>query len=240
MGGGARGVAAERGVSSAGAKVAVVTGASRGIGRAVAEALVPRGVSVCICARDEATLREAARSLGPKVLPVVADVSSQADVDRLFERCRAEFGPVDWLVNNAGIAEEQTPIDRLVPETWNAVIATNLTGAFLCTRAALPDLRVRRGRVVNVSSMAGQGALPEFSAYVASKWGLNGLTVTLAEELRGDGVMVAAVLPSSVDTAMLRRAGFPPRRHPSEVAEVIVELLAEAPFSATGSLVEVS
>lgn len=218
--------------------VAVITGAGRGIGRAVAEALSDVA-DLCLCARSQAELSVAAESLASRcrVLAVPCDVSDAAQVASLFAKCRETLGPVDWLVNNAGVVEI-APLQDLSEAQFDHVVGVNLKGPFLCTRAAYPDLVARRGRVVNVGSISGTLGTPRLSAYNASKWGVNGLTQSWAEELRDAGVLVAAVLPGSVDTQMLAQSGFPPEMEPADIARIVRFLLVEAPLAMTGSLVE--
>lgn len=219
-------------------RVAVITGASRGIGLALAQALAADGVALCLCARSEKAVREAAATLpkGTRVLALGVDVSDSAQVAGLFERCRKELGPIDWLVNNAAVGA-RTPLDSTTEEQWDQVIDINLKGPMLCAQAALPDLKARKGRIVNVSSISGTLGTPKASAYNASKWGLNGLTLCWADELKSDGIFVAAVLPGSVDTEMLKGTGFPPAMQPEDIAKIIRFLLTDAPFAMTGSLV---
>ncbi len=218
--------------------VALVTGAGRGIGLAIAEALAPHA-DLCLCARSEDQLAAAVESLRPrtKVVGVVADVSLRADVERLFARCREELGPIDWLVNNAGVAEFAT-LEAMTDVQWDRTLDVNLKGVFLCSQLALPDLAARRGRIVNIGSISGTLGTPRMSAYNASKWGVNGLTKAWAAELKPRGVMVTAVLPGSVDTEMLRKSGFPPDMQPADIANIVRYLCVEAPVAMTGALVE--
>ncbi len=219
-------------------KVAVITGASRGIGLAIAHALADVA-DLCLCARGKEELARATATfdLTTRVVAETCDVSRAQEVQWLIDYCHERLGPVDWLVNNAGLCEV-TPVGELTEEQWDRVLDTNLKGPFLCTRAALPDLVERQGRVVSIGSISGTLGTPLQSAYNASKWGLSGLTKTLAEELREKRVMVSAVLPGSVDTSMLDKRKFAPVIEPQEIAGVVRFLLADAPFSMTGSLVE--
>jgi NAD(P)-dependent dehydrogenase (short-subunit alcohol dehydrogenase family) len=218
--------------------VALVTGAGRGIGLAIAQALAEAGAALCLCGRSAEPLDAAARLLprGTRVLTVPADVSQSADVRRVVERCRAELGPVDWLVNNAGVVE-RAPLAELTEAQWDHVVDVNLKGPFLCTQAALPDLLARQGRVVNIGSISGTLGSARNSPYNASKWGVNGLTLSWAEEFKPQGVFFACVLPGSVDTDMLKGSGFPPDMQPADIAKIVRFLLVEAPFAMTGSLV---
>jgi NAD(P)-dependent dehydrogenase (short-subunit alcohol dehydrogenase family) len=219
-------------------KVALVTGAGRGIGRAIAEALAPHA-DLCLCARTASELDETVRRLGDstRVAAMTADVSRRDDVERLVARCTGEFGRLDWLVNNAGVAEIAS-LGETTDEQWDRTIAVNLTGPFLLARAALPHLVATGGRIVNLGSISGTLGTPRMSAYNASKWGVNGLTQAWAEELKPQGVMVTAVLPGSVDTEMLRKSGFPPAMTPADIAGIVRYLCVQAPFAMTGSLVE--
>jgi NAD(P)-dependent dehydrogenase (short-subunit alcohol dehydrogenase family) len=218
--------------------VALVTGAGRGIGLAIAEALAPHA-DLCLCARSADQLSAAVESLRhrTKVVGVVADVSVRADVEQLVARCREQLGPVDWLVNNAGVAELAT-LETMTDAQWNQTLDVNLKGVFLCAQLALPDLAARRGRIVNIGSISGTLGTPRMSAYNASKWGVNGLTKAWAAELKARGVSVTAVLPGSVDTEMLRKSGFPPDMMPADIANIVRYLCLEAPFAMTGALVE--
>jgi 3-oxoacyl-[acyl-carrier protein] reductase len=218
--------------------VAMVTGAGRGIGLAIAHALAPHA-DLCLCARSADQLADAVESLRSRtrVVGVVADVSARTDVERLVARCHDELGAVDWLVNNAGVAEIAS-LESMTDEQWDRTLDVNLKGVFLCTQLALPDLAARRGRVVNIGSISGTLGTPRMSAYNASKWGVNGLTKAWSAELKPRGVMVTAVLPGSVDTEMLRKSGFPPDMQPADIANIVRYLCVEAPFAMTGTLVE--
>jgi 3-oxoacyl-[acyl-carrier protein] reductase len=218
--------------------VAVVTGASRGIGLAIARSLAEAGTDLCVCARSEDAVREATAALRSRVRVIAerVDVRNAEEVEALFARCRRDLGPVDWLVNNAGVVDP-APLGELSEERWDAIIDTNLKGPFLCTRAALPDLVARRGRIVNIGSISGTLGTAKSSPYNASKWGLNGLTLSWAEEFKPSGVFVAAVLPGSVDTDMLKQSGFPPDMQPEEIARIVRFLLLDAPFAMTGALI---
>src|SRR6266851_4160362 len=195
-------------------KVCVVTGASRGIGRACAEVLGSAGARVAVCA------------------------SRSAAVARFCREVERHLGPPDVLVLNAGVLE-RGPIEGFTEAQWDRVLGVNLKGAFLCAKAAWPALRRTRGRIVAVGSISGTLGTPQAAAYNASKWGLTGLVKSLAEEGREQGVLCAVVLPGSVDTEMLKKTSFPPEIQPREVAQVVRFLAAEAPFAMTGSAVEV-
>ena len=212
-------------------KTAVVTGASRGIGRAVAAALAGAGARVAGCARNPDAGSDVFR----------CDVGRADDVARFADDVLGRLGPPDVLVNNAGIAA-RVRLDEMGVETWDAVVDSNLKGTFLVTRAFLPAMRARRrGRIVNIASISGRQGTALLSAYCAAKHGVVGLTRALAEELRADGIAVNAVCPGSVDTPMLQvgMPGAKPDMSPEDVAGVVLYLAAEAPAALTGSCVDV-
>ena len=210
-------------------KVAVVTGASRGIGRAIATILAGAGAQVAGCARH------AADEI------IACDVGRPSEVERFAAEVLRRFGTPDLLVNNAGLVA-RAPLDETSLENWDAVLDSNLKGTFLVTRAFLPAMRARRGgRIVNIASISGRQGTAGLTAYCAAKHGVVGLTRALAEELRPDGIAVNAVCPGSVDTDMLR-VGMPdarPAMSPEDVANVVIYLAAYAPPALTGSCVDV-
>lgn len=219
-------------------RTAIVTGGGRGIGAATARALAAGGARVTVFARSAAELQRLVDE-GAAALAVAGDVASEADVARLVLDHERALGPCDVLVNNAGIVERGLAED-LAPAAFRRVLEVNLTGAFLCARAVIPEMkRRRRGRIVNVASISASVGTPEGSAYNASKWGLKGLTRCLAEELRGHGVQAMSVSPGSVDTAMLAKTPFGPGMRAEDVARVIAWCAGEAPDAMTGADVEV-
>ena len=184
-------------------KVAVITGASRGIGLAIAEAFAAAECDLVLASRNAAPLRRAAEALTRsgrvRVIVKSCDVRDAKQVAALFAAVKQRFPCVDILVNNAGIAHEMSPVPELSVEKWNEVIATNLTGTFLCSRAAIPMMS-RGGVIVNNLSVAATSVFAGEAGYCASKWGALGLTNTLREELREKGIRVVALMPGATDT----------------------------------------
>jgi NAD(P)-dependent dehydrogenase (short-subunit alcohol dehydrogenase family) len=193
-----------------GGQVALVTGGGRGIGRAIAEALAAAGAAVAVVARSEGQVAEAVESLrrsGARAVAIPADVSDPASVERMAREVERALGPLDLLVNNAGVAGPLGPIAENDPAEWWRCQEVNLRGPFLCARAVLPGMIARRrGRIVNVASGAGTWAIPYLSAYVVSKTALIRLTEVLAAEVAAHGVSAFAIEPGTVRTAMAEHA----------------------------------
>ncbi len=221
-------------------KFAVVTGASRGIGRAVALALGARGLDLVAVSRTQAGLDETAAWLhvgGRRAMTVSCDVGSAVEVQRLAEQVAA-WGAPDVIVHCAGVIR-RAHIEEMTEADWDVTLDTNLKGVFLVTRAFLPGMKARRsGRIVVVGSISSTLGTARASAYCASKWGVVGFTKALAEEVRKTGIMVSGILPGSVDTDMLKGSGFSPEMTPEEVSRAIVFLALDAPDSMNGSVVE--
>jgi NAD(P)-dependent dehydrogenase (short-subunit alcohol dehydrogenase family) len=217
-------------------KVAVVTGGSRGIGRAVAARLVSEGAEVLICGRDGSAAEGAAKELGStgpgRCVGLAGDVRQYDQVEAVMARAAETFGGLDILVNSAGVAGRGSVAD-LPLDLWHAVIDTNLTGVFHCCRAAIPWMRRRGGGyIINIGSLAGINPIPHMSAYNASKFGLNGFTEALMQEVRHDGIRVSGILPGSVNTEFGGRAtGEEWRLAPEDVAAVVAQLLSHDPRS---------
>lgn len=237
-------------------KVALVTGASRGIGRAIAVELAAADVTVVINysqRREEAeAVASAIQSRGGRALAVQADVSDREAVEAMFRAVDERLGRLDILVNNAGIASRIDSITAITDESWHRTLAVNLDGAFFCLRAAIPRLRAAgRGRIVNISSGAALTGGVIGAHYAASKAGLLALTAKAARELAREGIAVNAVLPSVIETDMLDqiatgtearerlRTAFPIGRfgRPEEVAQVVRFLCLEAPDYLTGEFI---
>lgn len=181
-------------------KVAVITGGSRGIGLAIAQTLAEHGCRVVVAARNAKSLKAAGDTLRRmKVETVQCDITDPAQVDNLFGAVRKKHSRIDILVNNAGVAHSLAPVQKLSLESWKQTIDTNLTGMFLCTRAALP-LMAAGGTIVNNLSVAAIQPFEGMAAYNASKYGALGFTNVLREELRKQGIRVLALIPGPTDT----------------------------------------
>ena len=223
-------------------RVAVVTGASRGIGAATAEAIAAAGAHVVLAARDPIRLAGVAgriRDAGGAATPVPADVGQVQDVERLFA-IAAQAGPPAALVCAAAVLES-VPFAETTPEIWAETLRVNLTGSFLCCRAAFAAMRARNGgRIVNIGSLSGVYATEKFpglAAYNVSKFGVIGLTEAIAVEGRPHGISAICVSPGAVDTEMLRRANpaLRPGLTPPDVANLILALLDSPLAPASGA-----
>ncbi len=220
-------------------KVCVVTGASKGIGLAIAERFVAGGARVAIGARGREALDVVGRRLaegGADVLPRPVDVAVAASVQAFADAVLARWSRVDVLVCNAGVAARASVVETSEKQ-WDEVVDTSLKGTFLVTRAFLPAIEASRGRILVVSSIAGRQGTARSSAYCAAKHGVIGFARALTEEVRPAGVLVATICPGSVDTDMLPpefRPGMPAER----VADVAAFLAADAPYELTGSVID--
>ncbi len=225
-------------------KVALVTGGSRGVGRAIAEALAVEGCKVVIAGRDERALAEASAAIGRKrsIFARHCDVRNPESVATLATAIRKQFGQIDVLVNNAGIAHALATVDQLSIEAWREVIETNLTGLFLVTRAVLP-LMHSGGTIINNLSISAKVAFPGMAAYNASKHGALGFTDTLREELRPRGIRVIGLLPGATDTEIWQQF-WPeaPREKMMSVESIAATVVAalKLPANATVSQIEIT
>jgi len=216
--------------------VALITGASRGIGFAIARRLAQLGARIGMCARDAARLDSAAAELrrdGFEVFAMPADVTRPNEIQALVEKTQKALGPIEILVNNAGIGRFGF-IQELTEADWNSVLDTNLKSVFLVSRAVVPGMiERRRGHIINISSLAGKNAFPGGGIYCASKWGLMGLTACMAEDLRGHGIRVTAVCPGSVATDFSPHTGRDTSKmlQPDDVAHAVVTIVTQAPQS---------
>jgi 3-oxoacyl-[acyl-carrier protein] reductase len=229
-------------------KTAIVTGGSRGIGLAIARALLEAGSNVVITATSDASVNEGLGALrgtagqGPRVEGIRADVRKYPEVERLMSTVVSRFGGLDVLINNAGIGMFRSVADMSVDE-WHAVVDTNLTGVFYCCHAAIPHLRARgESWIINISSLAGKNAFVDGAAYCASKAALNQFSEALMQEVRHDGIRVSYVMPGSVSTDFGGRERGSAKSdwalRAEDVAEVVTDLIAH-PARSLPSRVEI-
>ena len=214
-------------------KVAVVTGASRGLGEHFAAALIDKGATVFGLARSEDDLNRVRDNLGERFHPVVCDVTDQDDVTRAFEEINQQTDSLDVLVNNAGLGRFGA-VDNLPLDEWSLQIDVNLHGVHYCTRAAVPRMKAQNaesgfgGHIVNIASVAGLVGNPNLSAYNATKFALRGYSEAIMKELRSDGIKVTCVYPGSVATHFADaagRSGSPNPMEPESVAATVVHVL---------------
>jgi 3-oxoacyl-[acyl-carrier protein] reductase len=218
--------------------VAVVTGGGRGIGQAITGKLAAMGATVVLTGRDEVRVQQVSADLtarGHKAEGVGCDVTDIARVDALGEYLRTTHGRVDILVNNAGIGGPPGLLHELPPEDWEAIFNTNLRSVYYMLRAVVPlMIAAGAGHIINISSLAGKNPLPRGAAYSASKWGLNGLTYGVAEELRTHNIRVSVICPGSVDTDFSPRRGGKDTQKmlkPDDVAHAVAMLITQEPQS---------
>jgi 3-oxoacyl-[acyl-carrier protein] reductase len=232
-------------------KVAIITGAAQGMGKAIAETMVREGAQVMVCDIYEKKVKAVAEQIGALGLRV--DVSKEDDVNNMVETTIKEYGTVDILVNNAGILRP-TRIDNITKEEWDLVMDVNLNGVFLCTKAVLGIMKQKKfGRIVNLSSSAGRSVSTLGGAhYTTSKAGVLGFTRAVAKEVASFGITVNAVCPGLIDTEMVRMECSPERIDtyiksfpisrlgtPEEVAELVLFLVADAPYI-TGASIDIN
>lgn len=222
-------------------RVTMISGGSRGLGRALARRFADEGAAVSLCARSPDALRQTAagiRESGGRCLAVPADVSCAEEVDRWFAATLDEFGRVDVVVNNASVLGSLVPVEEYPPEEWRRVLDVNLTGCFLVARRAVAPLRETRGSLIHVSSGVGDHGRPGWGAYCVSKNGLEALAEIMAGELEADGVRSNVVDPGAMRTEM-RAAAYPDEDpstlpEPREVTDVFVYLSSERSRGVTG------
>ncbi len=211
---------------------AIVTGGTKGIGRAIAEALVREGVNVCISARNQNEIESAISDLGKsgtgRAIGFQCDVRDYEQVKALVAHATGELGGLDILINNAGIGIFET-VEAMTPEDFRAILETNIFGVFYCCHEAIPQMKQRGGGyIINISSLAGANPHPRMAAYNASKFGLNGFSEALMQEVRHDNIKVSYIMPGSVNTEF---GGDDPgdtkswQLQPTDIARLVLDLL---------------
>src|SRR6201984_3503514 len=218
-------------------QMALVTGAGRGIGAAIARRLATLGASTVLCGRTRGQLEQAALSINTgnfRAEVMECDVTLLQSVEALARNVEARFGRTDILVNNAGIGGFSHPLHELTPQAWDQILDTNLRGVYYTIRAfAPPMIRARSGYIINISSLAGKNPLHNGAAYAASKWGLNGLTYSVAEELRPHNIRVSVICPGCVHPKFALHPGKNPEKmlRASDVAHAVAMIVTQAPQS---------
>jgi 3-oxoacyl-[acyl-carrier protein] reductase len=218
-------------------QVAVITGAGGGIGAAIALRLARMGALTVLCGRRRVALQGTAGAIlkaGGRAEVAECDVTDLVAVEGVAALVAKKAGRLDILVNNAGIGGFSGPLHQMPPDAWEKVMNTNLRGVYYCIRSFAPMMvGAGSGHIVNISSLAGKNALPNGAAYSASKWGLNGLSYSVAEELRTHNIRVSVVCPGSVHTDLSPHAGKDPKKmlQPDDVAHVVAMLVTQEPQS---------
>jgi len=213
-------------------KTAIVTGGTKGIGRGIAEALLSVGVNVCLSARHETEIERTVAELNSigegRAVGFVCDVRNHDEVRSLLENANNTFGGIDILVNNAGIGIFNS-VENMSVEDFRATLETNLFGVFYCCHEAIPLMKKRGGGyIINISSLAGTNAHPQMAAYNASKFGLNGFSEALMQEVRHDGIKVSYIMPGSVNTDFGGDETSDAKSwqlQPADIARVVLDLL---------------
>jgi len=232
-------------------RVAIITGGGKGIGRSIVMAYAEQGANLVICGRNEPLIEEVSReaaALGVSVLPVRTDVSVEADVENMVAQALKEFGQIDILVNNAGIPGPTVLITEIKKADWDAVVGTNVTGVFLCSRAVLRHMIGQgKGNIVNISSGAGKAVKVVRSlSYNVSKFAVEGLTAATALQMKPYGICVNALRPGMIDTDFHKdtpeewRAKMPPMKQPDVVKELAVFLAVQTVDTMTGESVDLA
>ncbi|HUK42432.1 MAG TPA: SDR family oxidoreductase [Candidatus Acidoferrales bacterium] len=221
-------------------KVALITGGGRGIGKAIALAYAREGAKLALCARTTSEVEETRReiqNLKSECEAWTCDVSLEEPVKQLVANVQQKFGAIDVLVNNAGVMTRPVPTTELDVKKWDYTIAVNLRGPFLVTQAVLPGMLThKRGSIINVSSMIGRTGYANFSAYAASKWGLEGFTQTLAAEVRSSNIRVNSVDPGYIATKLTGYHGSTPE----SATAVFVYLASDEAKGVTGKMLSSS
>lgn len=214
-------------------KIVVVTGGTKGIGRAIAERLLQEGAAVFVCARSKSELRRALEEMsafGSKVEGEICDVRSETQVKIMLDEALRVFGGLDVLINNAGVGVFGKTVEEIPPDEFRWVLETNLFGAFYTCHYAIPLMKKRGGGyIINISSLAGQNAHPKMAAYNASKFGLNGFTEALMQEVRQSDIKVSLVCPGSVNTDFGSGEASEANAwqiQPEDIAQVVIDLLS--------------
>jgi 3-oxoacyl-[acyl-carrier protein] reductase len=224
-------------------KIAVITGGGRGIGAGIARKLAALGATVVICGRNRAALEETCaniRGSGTQCESMVCDVADGKSVAGLAARVQQTFGRIDVLVNNAGVGGFSGPLHTMPEEKWDAIFNTNLRGVFNAIRAFVPMMiAAGGGHIINISSLAGKNALPNAAAYAASKWGLNGLSYSVAEELRGHNIRVSVICPGSTQTEFSPHTGKAAERmlRPEDVAHIVAMVVTQSTQSFASEII---
>jgi NAD(P)-dependent dehydrogenase (short-subunit alcohol dehydrogenase family) len=213
----------------------VVTGAGSGIGAATAQRLGSLGATVVLCGRRlEALKTTAAGIVGGRAVVMPCDITQAEAVKEMAAKVEQGHGRLDFLINCAGVRGPSGPLHELNPDAWDTIFETNLRGAYLCIRSFVPlMIRTGGGQIINISSLAGKNPLPNGAAYAASKWALNGLSYSIAEELRGNNIRVSVICPGSVNTPFSPHTGQDLKRmlQPEDVAHTIEMLVTQRPQS---------
>ncbi len=224
-------------------QVTLITGAGRGIGAAIARTLSSLGARTVLCGRSREPLEATAaaiRDQGGQPAVMECDVTDLGSVESVADRVDRTFGRLDVLVNNAGIGGSGGPLHQLAPHVWDEVLNTNLRGVYYCIRSFAPlMIRERNGHIINISSIAGKNALPNGAAYAASKWGLNGLSYSVAEELRGHNIRVSVICPGSTHTEFSPHPGKTAEKmlQPDDIALAVAMIVSQAPRSFASEIV---
>lgn len=223
-------------------QVAVVTGAGRGIGSAIAASLASLGARVVLCGRTREPLETTAAAIqnhGGQGSVMECDVTNLHSVEALAQRVERTFSRINILVNNAGIGGGGGPLHQLPPDVWDQVLNTNLRGVYYCMRSFVPLMMRQGGHIINISSIAGKNPLPNGAAYAASKWGLNGLSCSVAEELRGHNIRVSVICPGSTQTEFSPHGGMNTEKmlQADDVAHVVAMIVTQAPQSFASEIV---